>query len=77
MTPSENAALRNYRRRARYHQKLDRPKVFAGCAAPAQWHFVHRLNARDYDKALADLSAPPSIPAYVRAWTIINHLKEI
>jgi hypothetical protein len=76
MIPSEKAALRNYRRRARYHQKLDRPKVFAGCDAPAQWSFNQRLNARDYDKVLADLNSPPSIPAYVRAWTIINHLKE-
>jgi hypothetical protein len=77
MTPSENAALRNYQRRARYHQKLDRPKVFAGCAAPAQWSFNQRLNARDYSKALADLDAPPCITAYVHAWTVLNHLKEV
>jgi hypothetical protein len=76
MTPSEKAALRNYRRRARYHQNLDRPKVFAGCEAPRFWAFGPRPATIDYDKVLADLDAPPSIPAYVRAWTIINHLKE-
>jgi hypothetical protein len=76
MTPSENKALRNYRRRARYHQSLDRPKVFVGHDAPAQWSFNQRLNARDYNKALADLDAPPSPSAYIHAWTVLNHLKE-
>jgi hypothetical protein len=70
---NEQHELRNLRRRARYHQALDRPKVFpadSGCMC-VTWR-KEEID-RD-DAALATLKVTQDAAEYVRAWCILNRL---
>lgn len=67
--------IRNFNRRLRYRQTLDRPKVWPGDP-------VHRsaLFYRQPEPVIAGWCAtllePPSTAAYVSSWCRLNHLLE-
>ena len=61
------------RRRSRYQQKKDRPKVWPGAAVPCRWDY--RQPEAVIDHWLAELVTPSSIASYISAWCHLNHLK--
>lgn len=66
--------IRNFNRRLRYRQTLDRPKVWAGDKVPNTpyaWGFRSLDNIQSHLQAL--LSG--NTEAYVLAWSRLNHLK--
>ncbi len=64
--------IRNFKRRLRYRQTLDRPKCFAGHALPVA---DFRPDAKAHGHAMLQiLNDPPSTGAYVSAWCWLNHL---
>jgi hypothetical protein len=72
-----NAAqrIRNFHRRLRYQQRIDRPKVW-----PRRPLDHYRRDYRQPDAVVeqwcATLAHPESTAAYVTAWTHLNHLLE-
>lgn len=68
----EHAEFRNLRRRARYHSRQDRPKVWADSSCPTTgW----RREEKERDvAALATLKITQDVAEYVRAWCILNRL---
>jgi len=67
-------ALKNLRRRARYHGRQDRPKVWAD-GGVCLYCYSHRKEDIDRDDAaLATLKITQVVAEYVRAWCILNRL---
>jgi hypothetical protein len=68
----EQQELKNLKRRARYHGRQDRPKVWADSSCPTTgW----RKEEKERDAAaLATLKTTTDIAEYVRAWCILNRL---
>ena len=67
--------IRNLNRRRRYHQTLDRPKVWPGTAADlCRW--AYRQPDAVIDAWCVTLAHPDSTAAYVAAWCHLNHLRE-
>jgi hypothetical protein len=70
---NERHELRKRRRRARYHGRQDRPKVFPadseGLSVTWRKEEIDRDNA-----ALATLKVTQDAAEYVRAWCILNRL---
>ncbi len=67
--------IRNLKRRRRYHQMLDRPKVWPGDkSVSCRW--TYRQPDAVIDTWYATLTHPVSTEAYVTAWYHLNHLRE-
>ena len=69
----EHAEFRNLRRRARYHERLDRPKVFPAdkeCLS-ISWR---KAEVEKDEAALVTLKATQDAVEYVRAWCVLNRL---
>jgi hypothetical protein len=67
--------LRNLKRRQRYRQNLDRPKVWPGDRlAGCRWGY--RQPDAVIDAWHATLAQPEGTAAYVTAWCRLNHLLE-
>lgn len=76
----EKKAIRNLRRRAKYHQSLDRPKFFA-CAKVIDlyvgcWRYGECYTPDVASRDLSVLKYPTDTAAYVIAWCRLNRLKE-
>ena len=67
--------IRNLNRRRRYHETLDRPKVWPGNAA-ALCRWIYRQPDAVIDSWCASLTHPESTADYVAAWCRLNHLQE-
>lgn len=67
----EKRVAANWRRRAR-HLHGDRPKVWATSCCPPEW--IH--GKKRTHKLFAALQGD-NVKAYVAAWTVLNHLKEV
>ena len=66
--------IRNLNRRRRYHQTLDRPKVWPGnTVGLCRWGY--RQPDAVINAWCATLAHPDSTEAYVAAWCNLNHLR--
>ena len=65
--------IRNFRRRTRYHQNLDRPKVWPSTGSDLCLSLNREILER-HDAALAILKTTQDTWEYVRAWCILNRL---
>lgn len=75
--------VRLLNRRARYHQRKDRPKVFASTDVGDYFHFLRTRSLRHYSadegqiqQDFTSLRIPESTRDYVAAWCRLNHLME-
>ncbi|MBP8789070.1 MAG: hypothetical protein KBH41_16680 [Azonexus sp.] len=73
-------AISNMRRRANYHQYLDRPKFFSDtkagdltCYPP----YVRESYRKSAEQDMVTLKHTTDTAAYVGAWCRLNHLKEV
>jgi hypothetical protein len=70
----EKHAISLMNNRARYHQRKDRPKVFAGTDVGSiprtRWNAENEIQ---FD--MTSLRIPESTRDYVTAWCRLNHLK--
>ncbi|WP_153146449.1 hypothetical protein [Dechloromonas sp. H13] len=75
LPPDAVRQIRNFNRRLRYRQTLDRPKVWPGDPVHSGALFY-----RQPDPVIAawcaTLVEPPSTAAYVSSWCRLNHLLE-
>ena len=66
--------IRNLNRRRRYHEALDRPKVWPSTSTVlCRW--AYRQPDAVIDSWCATLNQPDSTEAYVAAWCNLNHLR--
>ena len=72
----EKHAIKLWRRRERYAMQQDRPKRFADSPVPSVYFRADRVTQHEVDLAKMTINLAADTRAYVRAWTILNHLKE-